>query len=234
LDTGKLFLLPNLLDEEADWKNFLPASLPNVIESLHGLIGESEKEARRYLARIVPRVVWEKIELRELNEHTKLQDIEPLLKPNQNWGLVSDAGLPCIADPGSPLVALAQKQKVEVIAIAGPCSFILALQLSGLEGQRFSFHGYLPREIPDLKAKIHEIEKVSKKEKSTQIFIEAPYRAPKLFQVLLESLKPTTFLCVASHLTGKREMVKTQTVADWKRFQLDLEKGPSIFLLLDS
>lgn len=207
--------------------------MPSIIQTLDGVIGESEKEVRRYLTRFVPRDVWEKIKIQELNEHTNPKEIEHLLKSGERWGLISDAGLPCIADPGAPLVALARRKQMEIEAVVGPCSLILALQLSGLEGQRFSFHGYLPRDAAELKAKLIELERVSKKERATQIFIEAPYRSPKLFQTLLETLQPKTLLCVAQNLTAVAQRVNTQSIADWRHSNTVFEKGPAIFLLLD-
>src|SRR5262249_13098213 len=149
-----LFLLPNLLDETLAWEPFLPASVAAAVQSLDGLIAESEKEGRRYLRRFVNHERMAATPIRLLNEHTQPKEIGELLEPlirGERWGLISDAGLPCIADPGAPLVLLAHEKKIRVETFSGPSSIVMALQLSGLSGQRFAFHGYLPREAPDLK-----------------------------------------------------------------------------------
>lgn len=226
----KLLLLPNLLDEELSYEPFLPASVPQAIASIQGIIAESEKSARRYLRRFLPHEVFSKLPIALLNEHTS--DLSTLLRPIQSgevWGLISDAGLPCVADPGADLVWLARQKGIAVQTFVGPSSILLALQLSGLCGQRFAFHGYLPREVPDLEKRLKELEKVSKDQ--TQIWIEAPYRSAKMLSTLLSVLQPATRLCVAVQLTTPHERVVSQTVAQWKSHSLILEKEPAVFLL---
>lgn len=225
---AKLLLLPNLLDEELPYEPFLPASVPVAIASIRGIIAESEKAARRYLRKFLPHEVFSKMPIALLNEHTS--DLAALLRPieeGETWGLISDAGLPCVADPGSDLVWLARRKGIAVQTFVGPSSILLALQLSGLCGQRFAFHGYLPREIPDLEKRLKELEK----KEGTQIWIEAPYRSAKMLSTLIAILQPTTRLCVAVQLTTPQERVVSQTIADWKRNSLTLEKEPAVFLL---
>lgn len=226
----KLLLLPNLLDEELSHEPFLPISVSTAVQSIQGLIAESEKAARRFLKRFLPHEVFSKMPIALLNEHKS--DLAALLEPverGQTWGLISDAGLPCIADPGSDLVWLARQKGIEVQTFVGPSSIFMALQLSGLCGQRFSFHGYLPREIPDLEKRLKELEKNSRGQ--TQIWIEAPYRSQKMLQTLISVLQPSTRLCVAVQLTTPKEKVVSQTVSKWKSSSLVLEKEPAVFLL---
>jgi len=227
-----LILLPNLIDENADIDLYLPKGLKKVIRSLDGLVAESEKNAIRYLLRFLDKEEIKKIEIKTLNEHTKKQELLDLLElvKNKTWGLISDSGLPCIADPGSDLVRYSRKSNIEVKAIFGPSSIFLALMLSGLNGQKFSFQGYLPREENQLKKKIKFLENESIKQKATQIFIEAPYRADKLLDILKRNLRKNTFLCVGVNLTSKDEKVITMQIKDWHKCHFKIGKNPTIFL----
>lgn len=226
--SGKLYLLPNLLEETAPIEPFLPLSVGEAVRKIQGLIAESEKMARRYLRRFLSHDAMAQMPLKLLNEHTR--EIEALLAPMQRgetWGLISDAGLPCLADPGANLVWLAHEQGVAVETFVGPSSIVMALQLSGLNGQQFSFHGYLPREAPELEKRLRELEKQS----GTHIWIEAPYRSAKMLEALLRVLKPTTRLSVAAGLTTASQRVVSQTVAKWRAKPLTLDKEPVVFLL---
>ncbi|HEX2583429.1 MAG TPA: SAM-dependent methyltransferase [Chlamydiales bacterium] len=227
---GKLILLPNLLDENGPWEQFLPAGVNRAVHSIQGLIVESEKSGRRYLRKFLSHEEMAAMPLRLLNEHTKelAALIEPMVK-GETWGLISDAGLSCLADPGTDLVALAHSKGIAVDTYAGPSSIIFALQLSGFSGQKFTFHGYLPRESPQIEQAIRDLEKRAKAE--TQIFIEAPYRSAKLLNLLLTVLQPNTRLCVAASLTTPQQRVLSQTVAKWKQTQFSLEKEPVVFLI---
>ena len=227
-----LILLPNLLDEKANIDQNFPKDLKNIILSLDGLIAENEKNARRYLLRFIKRESLSSVKIVLLNEHTKNHEINDLLNliKNEKYGLISDAGLSCIADPGSKLVRLANIYNIRVKAIPGPSSIFLALQLSGLNGQKFSFEGYLPREEKKLIEKIKFLEKESLQQKKTQIFIEAPYRSDKLLNILKNTLNPKTLLSVAINLTSKDEKVITQKIASWRKHKLTIGKNPAIFL----
>jgi len=229
-----LFLLPNLLDETLSWEPFLPQSVALAVSTLDGLIAESEKEGRRYLRRFVDHERMAKTPIRTLNEHTQPQELAELLTPllkGERWGLVSDAGLPCIADPGAPLVLLAEEKKIRVETFSGPSSIVMALQLSGLSGQRFAFHGYLPREASDLKRTLQQIEGRSKQDSSSQIWIEAPYRTSKLAQTAIETLQPSTLFCIALDLTLPTQSVRTQSIAKWRHSEIEMGKRPAVFLL---
>ena len=231
---GILYLLPNLLDDELSYEPFLPSSVAEAVRSLNGLIAESEKGARRYLRRFVPHETMASMPMRLLNEHTPASEMSALLDPierGERWGVLSDAGLPCLADPGAPLVRLAQERGCSVIAFPGPSSLILALQLSGLSGQRFAFHGYLPREVPALEQRLQQIEKRSMQDDATQIWIEAPYRSAKMAQIAIESLHPSCILCIALSITGQGQRIRTQRIEQWRRQPFHIEKEPAVFLL---
>lgn len=232
MSAGKLILLPNVLEESLPADPFLPASIAATIGQLDGLIAESEKSARRYLRRFLSHEKMASLPLRLLNEHTAPKEIEALLKPvieGQTWGVVSDAGLPCIADPGAELVAAARRSNIDIEAIAGPCSLILALQLSGFSGQRFCFHGYLPRDAEELEKKIKDLEKRAKEE--TQIWIEAPYRSAKMLDALKIWLQPATRLCVAVNLTTPSQRVASHPIHQWKSLPFEIGKEPAVFLI---
>lgn len=229
---GKLHILPNLLDDALEASAFFPATVGEAVYRIQGLIAESEKAARRYLRRFISREALDGIALRVLSEHTKKEEIASLLEPvilGENWGLISDSGLACIADPGADLVSLAHQRGIDVETFVGPCSIVMALQLSGFSGQNFSFCGYLPRETSDLEMHIKELEK--KSDTATQIWIEAPYRSNKMLDCLKRVLNSTTFLCVASNLTTPSQKVVSLSINDWRQSSWVLEKEPVIFLI---
>lgn len=231
---GRLILLPNVLDDEANAALYLPAGLGEVVLSLQGLIAESEKPARRYLRRFISHEQMAALPLKTLNEHSQPEETDLLLGPmlqGETWGLISDAGLPCIADPGSDLVAKAQKKGISVQTLAGPSSILMALQLSGFTGQRFAFQGYLPREAPLLEKQILDLEKKSKQDLSSQIWIEAPYRSAKLLETLKQVLHPSTRLSLSVRLTSPHERCVTLPIAEWRKFSFPLEKEPAVFIL---
>ncbi len=229
---GKLILLPNLLEETLPHETILPPSVSTAVHAIEGLIAESEKSARRYLRRFLSHEDMNRKQLKLLNEHTKDTDLPALLAPiveGKWWGLLTDAGLPCLADPGAQLVWLARQRSIAVEALPGPSSIIMALQLSGLPSQRFAFHGYLPRESPDLEGLIRLLEKRSREEDAAQFFIEAPYRSQKLLDTLLAILQPTTRLTVAASLTTAQERVVSMPVTKFKSLQMVLNKEPVVF-----
>jgi 16S rRNA (cytidine1402-2'-O)-methyltransferase len=234
--SSKILLFPNVLDEAAKTEAFLPASVFQAVSQIDALIAESEKGGRYFLRRFSfpPPKTFRDIPLFLLNEHSTDQDIDLLLKTlgtGKCWGLVSDGGLPCVADPGAKLVQKARQMGIAIEAFTGPSAITQALLLSGLSGQAFAFHGYLEKEQGKLTAQIQTLEKRSKAEKSTQIFIEAPYRNEKLFEHLLRTLQEETLLCVASDLTAASQEVRTQPVRAWKKGSIPtLDKRPTVFL----
>lgn len=239
MQEGKLFLLPNVLFQgEGEPFLHLPASLCKIVPALDGLIAENEKEARRYLKHFAfpEGRTFRDVPIRILNEHTQSKDLSALIEPllqGQTWGLISDAGLPCIADPGSALVALARKQGIVIEAISGPSSLFLALMLSGIFSQKFCFQGYLARDSSALCEEIKALEKESAQKKMVQLFIEAPYRSESLLTALLDTLQDSTTLSISCHLTMPDAMTETFLVREWKkRGRPDLHKKPTIFLFL--
>lgn len=229
-----LYLLPNLLADEAE-AGWLAQACFEVVPRLDGLICESEKRARRYLKLFTfpEGRSFRDIPLCVLSEHTVSKELEEMVPPilQGTWGLISDAGLPLLADPGAQLVALVRQRGAQVVALPGPSSIVLSLMLSGLPSQAFAFHGYLPREQGPLIARLKILEERSLNEGSTQLFIEAPYRNERTFEALLSALRPSTQLCVASDLTGPHESVCTQSIRAWKTGSPPpLQKIPTIFL----
>jgi 16S rRNA (cytidine1402-2'-O)-methyltransferase len=231
-----LLLLPNLIGDHSHHELFLPNSVDKAVGSLDGLIAESAQAGRRYLARFALKKAVHEVPIALYNKHSTDQDLDFLLEPikkGERWGLVSDAGLPCIADPGSKLVFRARQTGILVQAFVGPSSIIMALMLSGLNGQRFSFHGYLDKEPAKLKRQLREFEKQSHEEDATQIFMETPFRNQQTLQVLLETLHPDTMLCTVWDLTLPSQAIVTQPIETWKKMALpNLVNRNALFLFV--
>lgn len=231
--TGKLYLIPTPISQEnMAW--VLPAAVQQCIAELSYFIVEHPKTARQFLKQLNGKVPLQDLHMQVLNEHTPAKDLRALLDPllaGHDAGLLSEAGCPAVADPGADLVRLAHKNNITVTPLVGPSSILLALMASGLDGQRFAFHGYLPVESTARASKIVELEKLSISLKQTQIFIEAPYRNQKLLEQLVTVCRDNTDLCIASHLTFSSEMVATKPVKEWRRSLPDINKIPAIFLL---
>lgn len=178
----------------------------------------------------------QELQLQELNEHTKANELDRLLEPlraGHDVGLLSEAGCPAVADPGANLVALAQKEGIRVVPLIGPSSLLLALMASGLNGQRFAFQGYLPAKEVERTKMLRNLENESKKRQQTQIFIETPYRNRAMFDAVLQACLPTTRLTVATDLTLPGESVLTRTIQVWKKqTPPEIERRPTVFLLL--
>ena len=233
-DKSALFLLPNLLGEHRYAEVFLPASVFKAMQTIDGLIAESEMEGRRYLKRFETKKPAAEIPVGLFNEHTPDNQLDFLLEPiiaGERWGLVSDAGLPCIADPGSKLVLRALQRGIHIQAFVGPSSILLALMLSGLPGQKFFFHGYLDKDQGKRKDQIKHLVQQSHAEHATQLFMEAPYRNRHTLESLLQTLPEKALLSVAWDLTLPTQGVMTQSISQWKKCSLpNLDKKPAIFL----
>ena len=227
---GILYLIPVPISDDENSGLVYPL-LEQTINSLDELIVEDLKTTRRSLRRIGFRGEFDKCIFHLLNEHTDLKGIEKFLESaekGKNIGLMSEAGMPCIADPGSEIVKLAHKKNIKVVPLYGQSSIFLALAASGLNGQNFCFHGYLPKEQANRKKKLKEIEK----REGTQIFIETPYRNNHLLEDILSTCSPETLLCVAVNISGASEKITTKAIAEWKRGELpNLNKQPAAFLL---
>ena len=175
------------------------------------------------------------LKLYELNKHTDIQELHSFLKNcrnGKNIGLISDAGCPGIADPGAEIVNLAHKENIKIIPLVGPSSILLSLMASGMNGQSFAFTGYLPIDKSDVKKKLKELERISRTQNQTQLFIETPYRNNKLIEHIFQNLQSSTKLCIACDISLKSEFIKTKTIAEWKKSaKPELHKRPCIFLI---
>jgi 16S rRNA (cytidine1402-2'-O)-methyltransferase len=214
----------------------LPPSVLATIRPLRHFVVEQAKSARAFLKAAVTEAPLQELLLEELNEHTRSEALDRLLEPlraGHDVGLLSEAGCPAVADPGANLVALAQREKIRVVPLIGPSSLLLALMASGLNGQRFSFQGYLPaKEVERLKT-LRDLESESRKRIQTQIFIETPYRNRAMFDAILQACQPSTRLTVATDLTLPGESVLTRTIQQWKKLTPpEIERRPTVFLLL--
>lgn len=230
-----LLLLPNLLGDVKHQEVYLPESVAKAVSTLDGLIAESEKGGRRFLSRFETKLPTHQIPLALFNVNTPDQDIDFYLEPmlqGERWGLVSDAGLPCIADPGSKLVKRARERGIKIQTFVGPSSIIMALMLSGFSGQRFTFHGYLPKDEFERGKAIKILEKIAKTDGYTQIFMETPYKNKNTLETLLEVLHPETELSISWDLTLPTQGVLSQSVEIWRKSPLpNIEKKCAIFLI---
>jgi len=230
---GTLYLIPSPISQEnIAW--VLPAAVQQCVAGLSHFIVEHPKTARQFLKQIGCKRPLQALQMQILNEHTSSKDLPELLQPllaGHDVGLLSEAGCPAVADPGAELIRLAHKNNIAVMPLVGPSSILLALMASGLNGQCFAFHGYLPVESAARVQKVMELEKLSASLQQTQIFIEAPYRNQKLLEQLVSVCRDTTDLCIASHLTFSSEMIATRTIKEWRKNLPDINKIPTIFLL---
>jgi 16S rRNA (cytidine1402-2'-O)-methyltransferase len=230
---GTLYLIPSMIGESLPAK-VIPGFNVEVIRGLKYFIVEEIRSARRFLKRICPEIDQGVLEFLINNEHSAVQDfsscIEPLLA-GSDMGLLSEAGMPCIADPGGEIVKLAHQYNIRVIPLVGPSSLLLSLMASGFNGQNFVFHGYLPIDKISRAKKIREIERSVYTNNQTQLFIEAPYRNLQLLQSLTEVCNDNTRLCIATDLTMDSEIIKVQSISHWKGKNPDIHKKPTVFLL---
>lgn len=235
---GTLFLLPTRLGE-SDWTSVLPAATRETACRLRHFVVENAKTARASLKWLGHPVPLRELVIDQLSEPLKPEDIERLLAPllaGADVGLMSEAGCPGVADPGALLVRRAHALGIPVKPLVGPSSLLLALMASGLDGQRFAFHGYLPQREPDRSQRIIELEKESRQKRQTQLFIETPYRNEALFEALLKACQPDTLLSIATDLTLSGESIATRRIADWacRPASADFARRPTVFLLLSA
>lgn len=234
MNKGRLFLIPTPLGE-GDPSEVLPASVLSRVCSLKVFVVEELRTARRFLSKAGLKGHMDELEFHVLNEHTpesELALLGRLFDDGQDAGLMSEAGLPAVADPGAALVALCHRKGVEVVPLTGPSSLMLALMGSGLDGQSFAFRGYLPAKTEDRKKAIRAAEKLSASLHQTQIFIETPYRNDTLMADLLRELSPSVRLCIAADLTLEDSLLKTRTVSQWRKDGITIGKRPCVFLFL--
>jgi len=238
--TGTLFLIPNTLGDTETLASVLPEQVQQITSQLDYFVAENAKTARAFLKLIGAQhplcKPMQEIQIAELNVNTPAAALANLLAPllaGRDGGLVSEAGVPAVADPGADLVRLAHQHKIPVRPLVGPSSLLLAVMASGLNGQSFAFNGYLPTDAAQRSSRIKELELRSRKEKQTQLFIETPYRNAAMLEALIASCAPGTLVCVATDLSLPTETIRTMTAAQWKTAPApDFHKKPTVFLLL--
>ena len=233
---GTLYLIPcPISDETAPWDE-LPAANRAVMDELDYFIVENTRTARRFLSKAGIARPIDTLEFRELNEHTAAgREVEELVRPlleGRSAGVISEAGVPGVADPGALAVEACHRHGIRVVPLVGPSSIILAMMASGLNGQSFAFNGYLPVKPPERAQAIRRLERRAHAEGQSQLFIEAPYRNAKLLEQLLQVLAPATRLTVAVDITAPGEFIATHTVEEWRRCRLpEMQKRPAIFVI---
>lgn len=230
---GKLYLIPSPLGEY-DPAEVLPAPVLKRAQELKCFVVEEVRTARRFLSKAGLRGHIDELEFHTLNEHTSQQEVEALaqLFDDKDVGLISEAGLPAVADPGAALVALCHRRNIEVVPLTGPSSLMLALMASGLNGQSFAFRGYLPAKTDERRSALKALERDSKQLNQSQIIIETPYRNDALFADMLQFLSPRTRICVAADITLPDAFIRTATVAAWKGSPAVIGKRPCVFIIL--
>lgn len=230
---GKLYLIPNTLGD-SPINNVIPSEIKTIINSVDHYIVENIRTARRFLKKVDPSIIIDNLSFYELNKHTKPGQISNYLNPatqGKNVGIISEAGVPGVADPGAEIVSIAHEKNIIVVPLVGPSSILLAVMASGMNGQNFAFIGYLPIKPHERVSKIRALEKRSKFENQTQIFIETPYRNNALIKDVLKSCNENTYFCIAYDITLETECIQTKTIKEWKRSIPDIHKKPCIFLI---
>jgi len=235
---GVLYMLPSALDVQAQWQADTPASVRECAHRLDYFLVESAKSARATLKRLDhPRPLRE-LEIIELPPERASGQLRHLLEPirsGRSAGVISDAGCPGVADPGALAARTAHAMGIDVVPLVGPSSILLGLMASGLNGQSFAFHGYLPVEDPARAKTLVALEKTSNQLRQTQLFIETPYRNLKMFDAIRAHCRGDTLLCIASALTAPDQYVRTMSVADWKKQNIArIDRRPTLFLLLSA
>jgi len=230
---GKLYLIPTTLGENEPLE-VMPYSVKTIVELLDHYVVENEKSARRFIKKITPKKVQSSLLMMKLDKYASEIETQSYLDfcdQGVSVGLLSEAGVPAVADPGASIVKLAHEKGIQVVPLVGPSSILMALMASGLNGQNFAFNGYLPIDNSERKKGIKALEKLSIDKNQSQIFIETPYRNQKMFTDLKSVLSPGTLLCIAIDISLPNEYIKTFTIAHWKKQSPDLHKRPAIFII---
>lgn len=233
LVAGKVYLIPTTLGDNAPLE-VLPISIKRTIENIDHYIVENEKTARRFIKKVSPGKSQADIEIETINKYSDPAVIPSFLDPcihGDNVGVLSEAGCPGIADPGADVVRIAHEKRIQVVPLVGPSSILMAMMSSGMNGQNFAFNGYLPIEVPERKAMIKRLERLSRETGQSQIFMETPYRNDKLLAELTKTLQRSTRLCIATDITLPTEFIQTKIVHEWKELDIDLNKRPTIFII---
>ncbi|WP_397299502.1 SAM-dependent methyltransferase [Nonlabens ulvanivorans] len=230
---GKLYLIPVTLGDINPFE-VLPLSIKKVVENINHYVVENEKTARRFIKSVVPSKPQPELVLFSINKYTDPSEIPSFLEPclqGHDMGVMSEAGVPGVADPGADVIKIAHKKGIQVVPLVGPSSILMAVMASGLNGQNFAFCGYLPIDNMERRKRIKELESRSFNEQQSQLFIETPYRNNKMMEELLLQLHPSTEVCIACDITLPTEFIKTMSVNLWKKQVPDLHKRPTIFMI---
>jgi len=227
-----LYLIPTVIAEGAN--HTISPQVLEVLPSIRTFLAENVRTARRFLSSLKIYDSIEELTFHVLDKDTKQEELASLMSSisQQDIGVISESGCPGVADPGARAVEYAHANNIRVIPLVGPSSLLMALMASGLNGQQFTFHGYLPIDTKQAAEALRAMEKESKKRSQTQMFIETPYRNNQLFELMLKTLQKTTLLTVAIDITGKQESIKTQTIAKWQSNKVNWPKEPAVFLFL--
>lgn len=232
-ERGKLYLIPSPLGEN-DPSEVIPGYVLDLLKDIRTFVVEEIRTARRYLSKAGLKGKIESLEFFELNEHTEQSEIESYIRlfdNGNNVALISEAGLPAVADPGAQLVALAHRHGIQTVPFTGPSSLMLALMASGMNGQSFAFCGYLPAKTEERRNKLKALEKLSASTGQTQIFIETPYRNDAMMKDILSCCHDNTRICVAANITMPDSFIRTLTVREWKKSDTAIGKKPCVFIL---
>ena len=235
-EKGVLYMIPCPISDQTDVYDVVPEANRRVMDSLDYFIVENVRSARRFLSKAGISRKIDELEFVELNEHTVAgQAVEAMVKPllaGRSAGVISEAGVPGVADPGALVVEVCHKHNIRVVPLVGPSSILLAMMASGLNGQSFAFNGYLPVKPPERSKAIKALERRAHAEKQSQIFIEAPYRNVKLMEQMLQVCAAESKLTVACDITSPEEFIATKSIAEWRRSPLpDIAKRPTIFII---
>lgn len=230
--TSRLFLIPNILSDESP-DDFLAESVKRQVHHIRHFIVEQEKPARALIRKLQLETPQSELYLRLWNEHSTPEDLGFAVEmfAQGDVGLITDAGIPCVADPGSEIVAWAHSNQIRVIPLPGASSLFMALMASGMNGQSFAFQGYIPIDKSKRTSRIKAMIDLVLSANQTQIFMEAPYRNNALMADLVNLMPKGVKLCVASNITGENELIRTQSGAEWKKKLPDLHKKPTLFIL---
>jgi len=230
---GKIFLIPCGLGGENE-SEILPAQTIALTNELDEFIVEKEKTARHFLKRIGYEKPLNDLILHPLNKHTQVNDVAGYLKSckaGKDIGLISEAGCPAVADPGAAIVEIAHEAGIQVVPLVGPSSILMALMASGMSGQSFVFHGYIPKDKGERTRFIRRMESDAKSKKQSQIFMETPFRNNQILEEVLTTCSSLTKLCIACNISTPGEKINTKTIQEWKKSQVDLHKKPTVFVL---
>lgn len=233
MTTSKVYLIPSLLGE-SPYNRVLPEFNLEIIRSINTFVVENEKSARKFIKQVCPEKVQSDLDLYILDKDTNPQELFELVKlldQGKTIGIISEAGLPAVADPGAQLVKVAQDKKIQVVPLVGPSSILMALMASGMNGQNFAFHGYLPIDKNERKKRLGQLEAESSRTGVAQIFMETPYRNNQMIEDLTKILRSDTKICVACDITLESEDIRTRSIKDWKNEKYDFHKRPAIYVM---